>query len=36
MEKIEQFLFLVGVYGLVFVAGALVYNIFTGELDNDN
>jgi hypothetical protein len=35
MSKLESFLLLIGVFGLIIVAGSLVYNLFTGELDND-
>jgi hypothetical protein len=35
MSKLESFLLLIGVFGLMIVAGGLVYNLFTGELDND-
>jgi hypothetical protein len=35
MSKLESFLLLIGVFGLMIVAGSLVYNLFTGELDND-
>jgi hypothetical protein len=35
MSKIENFLLLIGVFGLIIVAGSLVYNLFTGELSDD-
>ena len=35
MSKLESFLLLIGVFGLIIVAGSLVYNLFTGELNDD-
>ena len=35
MSKLENFLLLIGVFGLIIVAGSLVYNLFTGELDDE-
>lgn len=35
MNKYESFLLLISVFGLIIVAGGLVYNIFTGELDDE-
>jgi hypothetical protein len=35
MSKLESFLLLIGVFGLIIVAGCLVYNLFTGELDDE-
>jgi hypothetical protein len=34
MDKLESFLLLVGVFGLIIVAGGLIYNIFEGSLDD--
>jgi hypothetical protein len=35
MSKLEGFLLLIGIFGLMIVAGALVYNLFTGELNDE-
>lgn len=35
MDKIENFLLFISVFGLMIIAGALVYNLFTGELDDE-
>jgi hypothetical protein len=35
MSKLESFLLLVGVFGLIIVAGSLIYNIFEGSIDNE-
>lgn len=35
MNKIESFLLLIGVFGLIIVAGGIVYNLFTGELNDE-
>lgn len=35
MSKMESFLLLIGVFGLIIVAGSLVYNIFLGELNDE-
>lgn len=35
MSKMETLLLLIGVFGLVITAGALIYNLFTGSLDNE-
>jgi hypothetical protein len=35
MNKLESFLLLIGVYSLIIVAGGIVYNLFTGELDDE-
>lgn len=35
MSKLENFFLLIGVFGLIIVAGSLVYNLFTGELDDE-
>lgn len=34
MDKLESFLLLVGVFGLIIVAGGLIYNIIEGGLDD--
>jgi hypothetical protein len=31
MNKLESFLLLIGVFGLMIVAGGIVYNLFMGE-----
>lgn len=35
MSKFENFLLLIGVFGLIIVAGGLVYNLFQGSIDNE-
>jgi len=35
MSKLDSFLLLIGVFGLIIIAGSLVYNLFTGELDDE-
>jgi hypothetical protein len=35
MSKMESFLLLIGVFGLIIVAGGLIYNLFTGELNDE-
>lgn len=35
MSKMESFLLLIGVFGLMIVAGGLIYNLFTGELNDE-
>jgi hypothetical protein len=35
MSKLESFLLLIGVFSLMIVAGGIVYNLFTGELNDD-
>ena len=35
MNKLESFLLLIGVFGLIIVAGGIVYNLFTGEFDDE-
>lgn len=35
MSKMESFLLLIGVFSLIIVAGGLVYNLFTGELNDE-
>jgi hypothetical protein len=35
MTKIESFLLLIGVFGLMIVAGGLIYNLFQGSIDNE-
>jgi hypothetical protein len=35
MSKIENFLLLIGVFGLMIVAGGIIYNLFTGELNDE-
>lgn len=35
MSKLESFLLLIGVFGLMIVAGGLIYNIFQGSIDNE-
>lgn len=35
MSKLESFLLLIGVFGLIIVAGGLVYNLLTGELSDE-
>jgi hypothetical protein len=35
MSKLESFLLLIGVFGLIIVAGGLIYNLFMGELNDD-
>lgn len=35
MSKLESFLLLIGVFGLIIVAGGIVYNLFTGEFDDE-
>lgn len=35
MNKLESFLLLVSVFGLIIVAGGIVYNLFTGELSDE-
>ncbi len=35
MSKLENFLLLVGVFSLMIVAGGIVYNLFTGELNDE-
>jgi hypothetical protein len=35
MSKIESFLLLIGVFGLIIVAGGLVYNIFQGSIEDE-
>jgi hypothetical protein len=35
MDKLESFLLLVSVFGLIIVAGGLIYNIFEGSLDDE-
>jgi hypothetical protein len=35
MEKIENLLLLIGVYGLIIVAAGIVYNLFEGSIDNE-
>lgn len=34
MNKLESFLLLVSVFGLIIVAGAIVYNLFEGGIDD--
>jgi hypothetical protein len=34
MEKFEAFLLLTGVFGLIIVAGGLIYNLFEGSIDD--
>jgi hypothetical protein len=35
MGKLESFLLLISVFGLIIVAGGLIYNIFEGSLDDE-
>ncbi len=35
MNKLESFLLLIGVFGLIIVAGGLVYNLFQGDINNE-
>jgi hypothetical protein len=35
MSKLESFLLLIGVFGLIIVAGGLIYNLFEGSIDNE-
>ncbi len=35
MTKIESFLLLIGIYGLIIVAGGIVYNIFERSIEDD-
>jgi hypothetical protein len=35
MNKLEPFLFLIGIFGLIIIAGVIVYNLFTGEFDDE-
>jgi hypothetical protein len=35
MTKIESFLLLIGVFGLIIVAGGLAYNFFQESLNDD-
>ena len=35
MNKLENFLLLIGVFGLIIVAGGIVYNLFTGDLNDE-
>jgi hypothetical protein len=35
MSKLESFLLLIGVFGLMIVAGGLIYNLFQGSIDNE-
>ena len=35
MGKFESFLLIIGVFGLIIVAGSLVYNLFQGSTDNE-
>jgi hypothetical protein len=35
MNKIESFLLLIGVFGLIIVAGGLVYNLFMGSVGDE-
>jgi len=35
MSKLESFLLLISVFGLIIVAGGLIYNIFEGSLDDE-
>jgi len=35
MNKLESFLLLISVFGLIIVAGGLIYNIFEGSLDDE-
>lgn len=34
MDKLESFLLLIGVFGLIIVAGGIVYNLFEGGIDD--
>lgn len=35
MSKLENFLLLIGVFGLIIVAGGLIYNLFEGSLEDE-
>lgn len=35
MSKLESFLLLIGVFSLMIVAGGIIYNLFTGELNDE-
>ena len=35
MEKIENALLLIGVFGLIIVAGGIIYHIFEGSLNDE-
>jgi hypothetical protein len=35
MNKLENFLLLIGIFGLIIVAGGLIYNLFQGSIDNE-
>jgi len=34
-SKLESFLLLIGVFGLIIVAGGLIYNLFQGSVSNE-
>jgi len=35
MNKLESFLLLIIIFGLITAAGGLIYNIFEGDLDDE-
>jgi hypothetical protein len=35
MSKLESFLLLTGVFGLIIVAGGIIYNLFQGDINNE-
>ena len=35
MNKLQSFFLLIGVFGLMIVAGGIVYNLFMGELNDE-
>lgn len=35
MSKMESFLLLIGIFGLIIVAGGLIYNLFEGSLNDE-
>ena len=35
MSKMESFLLLIGVFSLIIVAGGIVLNLFTGDLNDE-
>jgi len=35
MSKLENFLLLIGVFGLIVTAGGIIYNLFEESVEND-
>ena len=35
MEKFNNFLLLIGIFGLIIVAGGIIYNLFQGSVDGE-